>query len=217
MLSLSSVMLILGIFSWTWNPEKQIWQRKWKSGYLLFPLMTVYFSVCSKKENTRLCLHNTINLHKQAINKCSMQLLLGIKKKTKNKKQKKTFQILLLIFIFHISMGQITVASLAPNTLGFTRGFWKDVWAYRLITHGFHQGSSRGGTAGSCCVVQLPEPLNSRFYSIFRHRNGFLLPLHKILSSPASDINYKSKVARKILTKQNGGALLLLVFLWIVM
>lgn len=102
MLSLSSVMLILGIFSWTWNPEKQIWQRKWKSGYLLFPLMTVYFSVCSKKENTRLCLHNTINLHKQAINKCSMQLLLGIKKK-KQKAEKNLPNPPINIYLSHFN------------------------------------------------------------------------------------------------------------------
>lgn len=44
-------------------------------------IFTLSFNDCitllcaAKKENTRFCLQNTINLHKQAISKCCMQLL----------------------------------------------------------------------------------------------------------------------------------------------
>lgn len=127
--------------------------------------------------------------------------------------------MLSLIFIFAIWILQIRAnhsSQSGMNILGFTWAFWKDVWAYRFITHGFQQSFSRVGMAGSCHMVQPPEPCNSRLYSMLRYRSRFLLPLHKILSSPENNINYKSEIVRIMLAEHKSGALLLLLLFYIV-
>lgn len=123
--------------------------------------------------------------------------------------RKNPFQMLSLIFIFATPIRANHSSQPSTEHSWIYLGFWKDVWAYRFITHGFQQSFSRAAMADSCHMVQLPQPCHRRLYSMLRHRSTLLLPLRKILSSPENEINYKSETVRIILAEQESGALLL--------
>lgn len=175
---------------------------------LLFPLMTEFsYSGYSRRENKQV---SAFKIQYIYIKWQSLSIVCSYTWGEKN-----PFQMLSLIFIF-ATLNRANHSSQPSTEYSWIYlGFWKDVWAYRFITHGFQQCFSWAGMADSCHMLQLPEPCNCRLYSMLRHRSTFLLPLRKILSSPENEIIYKSETVRIMLAKQESGALLLLQFFYI--